>query len=599
MTQNCPETPTPSDSRTTPETPLWKLALWTVMTAGVTPLLVFVSTTTQLYSKNASFLQFDTGVLHPFWWAAFFAFLLGCVFFGVVAATRTIPYIGKILAGFGWAYLFLGPAFQLYGCLHFRSPLFDPPAPFWGLVALYAVLMALLAWKFHPRSLYFHASVALIVFGLMEIGIYRTTVKGAVPRVVTADLEKTVQAAPKKLPNIYHVIVDMYQSDVFDMVLDDKVKETLGGFHYFPKYVGAYSITDQAVSSILMGGPYDLNRPQREYFWKAFNGEESVATQLARAGYYNRLFLTLKTFPESKTAFQEIEWFPGYPSHTLSPQIQADNRRDFRTLWAYSQFPDFLGRYVGDSGVLEDMKKTRHFVFSKNVLETIRGFLEYIKIEKETPDHNVFTFMHLWNSHPPFLIHEDGSLTDGKEMTEMLPNQHGTLLMLNRFFDELKKNGRFKDALIIVHGDHGAGDGRYVPESEKLPILKTMGPDDDKETKHEREVYCNSRPLLLIKFPGEDGSTPLQVNPAPTQVFDLAATLMETAGLPQLPTQTGYSLYHPEKIPQDRKRHFYHFMPPWGQYPITPVMEEWKVQEGRYEKIGPVYLKNNPYKWNP
>ena len=74
--------------------------------------------------------------------------------------------------------------------------------------------------------------------------------------------------------------------------------------------------------------------------------------------------------------------------------------------------------------------------------------------------------------------------------------------MMAAFTDLLRQNGRLRNALIIIHSDHG--------------------------------VYERHRPLLLVKYPGHDAE-PMRRADHDVQLIDIAPTIVDAAKLPYPP----------------------------------------------------------------
>ncbi|MCL2141219.1 MAG: hypothetical protein FWH42_06150, partial [Dehalococcoidia bacterium] len=134
---------------------------------------------------------------------------------------------------------------------------------------------------------------------------------------------------------------------------------------------------------------------------------------------------------------------------------------------------------------------------------------------------------HLDGSHPPWTMDEYG-LYD-KTGTSSLEQTSGCFNILYEFFNQMKELGIYKDATIIITGDHPSHDMLAVPER---PMLTG----------------------LFVKPAGEEGSA-LRYSNAPVSIGNLRATCVQAVGGDSLPWgKTYFEVDETDQI----SRHYYH-----------------------------------------
>jgi choline-sulfatase len=129
-----------------------------------------------------------------------------------------------------------------------------------------------------------------------------------------------------------------------------------------------------------------------------------------------------------------------------------------------------------------------------------------------------FAFLHLYEPHTPYEPPEpyasryrnqpyDGEIAWADELT-------------GRFFDVLKKNGVWDNALVIVLSDHGEGLGEHGEDEHGIFLYR----------------YALQVPLMVKLPKGDRGGTSVA---APVQLSDVFATVVKAVGLPDVKIPDG------------------------------------------------------------
>jgi hypothetical protein len=219
--------------------------------APVFPAVVVLSAVHELYLRNQAQLDRELSVLHPFWAAGLAATLAAALLRRAGAG----PLVRLVL----WAYYLGGFAFMLWGFL--RALALADGLALWALdtaagatafVLAYGLAVAAAARLAPPRATEALAGVLALVLGLREAVLLGTRLERPSPsaaRNVAAEVEVLPRA---DRPNVYHVLLDSFQDELFEAALPPGAAEALGGFVRFRATTPGRA-TVQVLPTILTG----------------------------------------------------------------------------------------------------------------------------------------------------------------------------------------------------------------------------------------------------------------------------------------------------------------------------------------------------------
>lgn len=307
--------------------------------------------------------------------------------------------------------------------------------------------------------------------------------------------------------NIIHILMDQFQTDIFHEVVRDMGWQTkLAGFTLYQDNVGG-SLTTLALPALFSGNAYDQSIAPEEYYVQSFR-EDSFTNVLYDNDYAvnivtyfafpNRNVTTLYRTPTNKGGALEDEM--------LFEAAFLIDVSLFRVL------PQPLKKIVYNQN---NWRTSSFFSIPSGIkaisdVDFLRTYTNLIKPSLEQP---AYHFIGLYPPHPPYVISATGKFSGVLEPTrENYKNQaRYTLAAVIDFLDELRKNDLYDNGLIILQSDHGA---------EFPPIVNG-------------EIVELDRPrvpgLLAIKPPLQQG--PLRVANTQTSITDIAATILDVAGL--------------------------------------------------------------------
>jgi hypothetical protein len=307
--------------------------------------------------------------------------------------------------------------------------------------------------------------------------------------------------------NIFHIILDSAQSDVFLELLDEAgLRDEFSGFKLFAENAAVAPHTAFGVPSTFSGELFDGSKNPEEFFRDAVaNGFHS---QLYDAGWSVNLVPLLPMNKGSYSNYFEVpSGYRGSKEDLL--QLNADKLME-TALFRVS--PHFLRMKVYNNGnwLLSSKFKNENSVRSFREKAFFKDYIDNLKVGQDGP---AYHFVHLTPPHPPYV-----TLADGTYAGKVLPNSRENFLnemrpmvqLLNNFIDRLKNLGVYDQAVVVIQGDHGSiipaiSNGISVaPCVPRLPAL------------------------LAIKRPMSTEA--LTVSNAMTSLLDVAPTILNLAG---------------------------------------------------------------------
>lgn len=537
-----------------------------ILSLAATPFIVFFVTSAELYLKNRIDLDDKMIVLAPFLALFILVAAAGCLLFYFSSKNKT----AKILLG---AYYLAGPAFLVFSAIRniqtdniwkllFLSVLF-----FSGLFFVHkkletGKLVRIFAWL---SAILIISEAAIIFNGLKgeESGGQNGDVGGI----------KAEKTDNKKLPNVYHIIFDEYQTDMFGLTLDEQTKSSLAGFTYFPNNAAVYGRTGMSLPTIFTGLSYDYEMPQLEYQKQAFNSDKSFLYWLKKSGYETNAYV-------HKVYSFDLELFDSFIEHKKNTRLRLDNIsyiKLFASLWIYGNAPKSVSKKIIKPEAFDQIKN-QNFLSESAPIVSYESFNNILGDVKTLKKDNQYFFIHLMLPHFPYTFRPDCSYDEKTESSPLEQSRCATKTMIN-FISTLKKLGKFDDSMIIIQSDHGS---RFRADNNDL--VKIGGGYFSEEWS-----LARSRSLLLIKNPGEKVANPLVISEAESSLLDIAPTIINALGIKADMNCEGVPLNNPESWPAERSR-FYHFFDKKGSNEATDELSRYVIESGkiRFEKKIPL-----------
>ena len=414
-----------------------------------TPLLLFFSSALSLYLSNQAELNFQWAVLLPFIYAA-----AGLFFLGLALLQFGRSRFSDVLI---WLYYLSGPTVLVFTLLGELSLLNMESGLSLGIFSLISICgLIFICRKFDYKK----ATPLFALFGFLLL----LQDSFSIVRNIRFDEEGRESKSPtvydKHLPNIYHLVLDKYQSDFFDMQLSDALEQDLNGFNYYPNASALYSMTVWSIASMFLGEEYAFSESAINYQSRAFYSEQSFLSSLKKAGY-STTALTRKLYPF------ELGLFDQTIVHSKnSGSLAVDNSDAFIALWIYRVLPGLLSYKLAHNGIFLDIPtyntlENRTFLADSAPQESMFSYLNYLSQEQYLPARGRYVYIHLLLPHEPFIYNAECDESSSSSMLEQ--SRCGTTLLL-KLVAELKRLNRYEQSLIIVNGDHGTTYRKRGPQ---------------------------------------------------------------------------------------------------------------------------------------
>ena len=554
-----------------------------------TPVLIFLTTANDRYLSNQNDFGLDTSLLAPYLVLSAVACLLGTGLY-LGASSRPVQLLL-------WGYYLLGPAYLAYRIprkLHwmaFQSALEgirDDVVTLLIAACFVAVVTYLYRKNYDARVIAGVLAVIGVLLAANEAYQFRSRAMSVDTQIslherfskATDDAVARSTSVDRDFANIYHLIMDGFQTEMFEFAFSDEERnELLQGFQFFPENATVYGRTIFSIPSTFFGVPFDYESGQVGYVSSHFDSTESFLHSLVDAGYVTCGF---HTFPNQFGAPESL--FTHSVRHNEVVVVgQSDNAETFRSLWLVSCFPELIYERFTDEATVRALK-TNTLTPSAGPIKSALSFQKYLELEDDLSARNRYTFLHLMVPHPPYVlgcdcsasISEDDAISEGEAYIGQIMCAKTIVLQL---VDTLKRLGRYDSSMIVIHGDHGF----YADiQDEKLTDL-CWGNDIEPEyvNQHaDRFARARSRALLLIKPPADrGGDSPFQRHTAESSLIDIAPTILEAVGITSQIEFAGYSLLHPEEVPAGRVRfyHFHDFIMDANKRFLAEKMHRWKI----------------------
>ena len=499
--------------------------------------IIFVSSSIGLLRRNEDY--FDAGL-----YSAVPVLLAGGIYLAMGMVLHRLSSFSNTLRSAFYAYLFSGPLWVAYSAL---VELIGHGALL-GFIGVAAIggAYATRARKFAEPlvtalSIFALATMVMTAFDALQLRREDSIVDGTARRGFERQHHAMGGSSEAGLPDIYHVVFDEFQTDMFHAVLNNDVKNELQGLIWFPNASTPFGRTEMALASLFSGAPYDYREPPLSYIREAFTSEQSLLTQLRSLGYQT-IGLLHTIYPGGSPSPFEQTYFHKDFAKTAS----ADEQRGlFVSLWLYAHLPKSLARHVLPEHHFDQLESQTLLPNDAPFVSLLsfRRFLEWERVT--TRKGGRYIFVHLILPHFPNVLGADCSYRRGGKTT-IVDQTSCAIHEISAFLRLLRDRGRFKDALVLIHGDHGS---RYVYEDGQLRRAQDQFYGRDWS-------WARSRPLVLIKPAGVGPTRDFLMDERATDLFDLFPTVLANLGRSVPSTLLGSSLL---AKPTSHRQRFYHF----------------------------------------
>lgn len=542
-----------------PSRPFWLRLVFALMLSIVAPLTVSVFGPFEIYSSNLTEFKFSLMDFFPY--TFIFALIMAAAIFTVLILLRglafdigcgTVLWISLMLfVQRNYLNLLLGNA-ALGGDVDNASVSIGTillNTAIWLIVGAGIIVGIILLRKKHSEIINAAIIVSMVaLFGMQAVtfGINVITTDVFMPVLERAEKEKENGEEDKvKLPakltydnmgelsegkNIVFFLVDRFDANYYE-AMEKKNPEffsKLDGFTHFNDYTSLYARTYPGVASILTGKDHDyFSKGSKAQKLEAFYSDGGGMLGVLKENGYN-----INLYAEESYDYVDASVFSDYVDNvsggvTYYIDDQFALAKDMLLLSLSQYLP--VAATAPWANTLSTPLFNGHAIYETNEGEMFRvstdATIELTESLKNGEFSTVsgkgqFTFIHLYGCH-------DTKNTSTQNLTI-------TFDLIYYYLDQMKELGIYKDATIIITGDHAAA------LSDSKMIGSANSSDDGTRVT-----------AMLFKKSGDAG-TPLATSSAQISQDELWDTILESEGLAKL--KTGESFFDiPEGVDRERR----------------------------------------------
>lgn len=320
--------------------------------------------------------------------------------------------------------------------------------------------------------------------------------------------------------NIYYFCVDRFDEEFAEDAYEDdsEVFNSLQGFTWYQDNVSYYGHTFPAVTNMLTNKEYNAEESRAEYLDKAYEGDTPLS-RLNDEGYQINLYT------QPYYAYAKAERLPSYVDNVLKV-VKMENTSPFKLSLIMSAFSLYRGApllvkqlIVSNSSdannvvkmIGEDSDGTEYYDYS---YDTKQAYFDSLEGAEPSTDGKQFSFIHFSGCHD---VDYDENWGKARLSDTIVVSVKNSLKIINNYIERLKENGLYKDATIIITGDHSRLIAGWKDISEPR------------------------RTALFVKPKGCDSG--FTISSAQTSHKDIWATIFKSEGFTDYPEEYGTPVF--------------------------------------------------------
>lgn len=319
--------------------------------------------------------------------------------------------------------------------------------------------------------------------------------------------------------NIFHVVMDGFQSDIFADIIRDpsdaNLANALSGFTFYRENVGTFPYTQMSVPLLVSGKQYHNHMPADEFVMSTMrgqtilNGAQAAGFEIdIAAGVDLRNMYAVGGYTNAYT-------IPGN-LHTSARDYIVNDAARLLDLALFRLAPHFVKAYIYEDELwfVQQHFRDRAYLHLRyfSDLAFLRQLEDKLVADRRSP---VYKLFHVMLSHRPTVANEQCEY-DGRKPTtrpHVTVQARCGLSQVVAILERMKALEIYDDSLIILMADHGA----WVPATgyDNTSNANGLGPNPI--------IAGMAVPVLAIKPPGARGE--LHVSSAPTTIADVPKTI--------------------------------------------------------------------------
>ena len=316
--------------------------------------------------------------------------------------------------------------------------------------------------------------------------------------------------------NTILVILDTMDEEYYKEFIDlhPEYTQQLTGFVHYGNTLAAAARTIVALPAMLTGVPFRREGTFTEYLKEAWGGENALKA-MYDDGINVRVYSNANYYDDSCAAYVE-----NFSTEGAKPASDWILSKKIYKMTLSRFLPHLLKKYVWfNTAEFEEAKAGNNRYSTNNDPKFFREYQETGFSYSDKYD-RAFRVYHLNGAHEPHIMAADGAKVD---QSDRVTQDEGCFYIVEQLLNDLKENGHYDDATIILTADHG-------------------------------NLHVAEQPYFLIKKAGAQEE--YHDSDAPLSLFDLPVILYETAALNVPEQQYGLSLDEVDSL-TERERFFF------------------------------------------
>lgn len=330
--------------------------------------------------------------------------------------------------------------------------------------------------------------------------------------------------------NVVYFIIDTCDGSFVSEALaqEPELFDAFGGFTYFPNATTTHSRTYPSLPYLLTGEICYFDKPYTQYINEAYESS-SFIEDMDALGTDIRLYTGEQYLGQSVA--DKVDNYITYDSASLDSIHFIGFMKKAVKVSAYRCAPYLLKdkfRYSSEEINADTIKGNS----DKAVIFDDPLFAQEIRDGSITVNDEyskAFRFYHLFGTHPGAVMDEYGNRNPD---VSLIQATRGCLRVVGEYIAEMKENGTFENATIIITADHG-----------------------NSVTSDDLSLTIPTSCLMLVKPAGSSDAQPVKTSNAPVSHADLFATVID--GLGGDATKYGRTIWQIGEE-EDRERLYYH-----------------------------------------
>jgi len=300
--------------------------------------------------------------------------------------------------------------------------------------------------------------------------------------------------------NVYHLVFDGFDGSLFERIVSDlDLKTSLAGFVWYSNAFSNYNSTYLSFPSFMTGRLY--KKATLDKLRGKLTRTEGLVKTLASNGYrvtqYNAYHINNHSLAHERHSTASIE------TKAYGHLRQLVQLLDLSALVVAPQVLKEQTAIDGRGPFSHWFLRTRHAYadWTRNPpLLTLKLLDQLLVDESRRATHGQYVTAHFLIPHAPESLNAQCQFVP--EMNRVLVNLAEQTICaatkIQEIANKLRELDRYRDAMIVIHSDHG--------------------------------TLRRGRPLILVKYPGAE-SEPFRIARHEVQLVDIAPTILDATGL--------------------------------------------------------------------